>query len=254
MTAPLQGVRIVVTRAEGPGLDAYLAAFEAAGATALPLPLLEITAPADARALSRAAAELPLYDWIAVTSAHAVRSLVDSAAGAIPRGIRVAAVGEATARALREHDIEPELVARQSDASGLVDELAPFVSRRRILLPQAADAAPTLAEGLRQAGADVVAVEAYAKRIPPAAFEDALGLFEGRPLGWVTFTSPSTFHNFTTVLGSTWSTRQGELLAAVIGPVTGAALRRAGIEPACQAAQPNARSLVEAVVRDHRSR
>lgn len=253
MTAPLEGVRIVVTRALGPGLDAYLTAFEEAGATALPLPLLEITPPSDPRPLTRAAAELPLYDWIAVTSAHAVRSLVDAAAGAIPAGIRVAAVGEATARALREYDIEPRLIAERSEAAGLVAELAPQVARRRVLLPQAADAVSTLAEGLREAGADVVAVEAYAKRIPAAAAEEAAALFAGRPLGWVTFTSPSTFRNFTTVLESAWPERREELLAAVIGAVTAAALRGAGVEPACQAEQPNARSLVEAVVRAHRS-
>jgi uroporphyrinogen-III synthase len=249
----LQGVRVVVTRPAGPGMNAYLEAFASSGARAVALSMIEVVPPEDPRPLVRAAAELPLYDWIALTSGNAVLALLDATGGAVPNRIKVAVVGAATADVARSAGIEPHLVASRSDAEGLADALGPRVAHRRVLLPQAADAAPTLAARLRQGGAEVVAVEAYAKRIPPAAFEQARELFQEEPLGWVTFTSPSTFRNFRTILGEDWTVRHGELKAASIGPVTSAALRDAGIEPACQAREPTAQSLVDAVARAHGS-
>jgi uroporphyrinogen III methyltransferase / synthase len=60
------------------------------------------------------------YDWIVVTSRNAVRPLVTRLRG---RPGRVAAIGAGTAEALREHGLEPEIVAEDSTQEGLVDAL-----------------------------------------------------------------------------------------------------------------------------------
>jgi uroporphyrinogen-III synthase len=120
-----------------------------------------------------------------------------------------------------------------------------------VLLPQAADAHPTLLEGLAAAGAEAVAVVAYDKRLPPDAPQRAAELFSTAPLGWVTFTSPRIVCHFAELLGSDWELRRKELKAASIGPVTSAELRRRGVEPAAEAASPGDEELVEAVVKAH---
>jgi uroporphyrinogen-III synthase len=239
-----------VTRAahQAEGLSA---AFTAAGALVEALPLLEVCPPADPRPLERAASELSLYDWLVFTSTNAVDAFLPLTGGALPPRLQVAAVGAATAEALRNEGIEVHLQAAggRSDAEGLLADLAPRVARRRrVLLPQAADARPTLVEGLAAAGADPVTVIAYDKRVPPGVADRAQELFATAPLGWVTFTSPRIVRHFAALFGTDWDRRRPELRAASIGRVTTAELSRLGVEPAAEAASPGDEALVEAVI------
>jgi uroporphyrinogen-III synthase len=157
-------------------------------------------------------------------------------------------VGPATAEALRTWEVEPHLIAAKSDAEGLLVELAPRVDRRRrVLLPQASDARPTLQEGLLKAGADPVAVVAYDKRMPADAPRRAAELF-AEEIGWVTFTSPRIVRHFAELFGADWERRRSELRAASIGPVTSAELRRLGVEPSAEAAAPSDQGMVESVL------
>ncbi len=243
---PLAGLRVVVTRAEAQG-EGLLAAFAAAGAEAVSLPLLEVVPPADPRLLERAASELALYDWLVFTSANAAGAFLPLAGGALPPRLRVATVGTATAAAVRAYEIEPAL-AGLADAAALAEALAPHVARRRrVLIPQAADAAPTLVDALAEAGAEPVAVVAYDKRLPADAPERARALFADTPLGWVTFTSGRIVRHFVGLFGETWETRRPELRAASIGKVTSAELARHGVTPEAEAARPGDAELVAAV-------
>jgi uroporphyrinogen-III synthase len=237
----------VVTRAEAQG-EGLLAAFATAGAELAVLPLLEVVPPTDPRPLERAASELALYDWLVFTSANAVHAFLSLAGGALPPRLKVATVGTATAAAVREYEIEPE-IAGGTDAAALAAALALHVARRRrVLLPQAADAAPTLVEALAEAGAEPVAVVAYDKRLPEDAPERARALFADTPLGWVTFTSGRIVRHFVGLFGDDWERRRPELLAASIGRVTSAELARHGVTPAAEATSPGDGELVAAVV------
>ncbi|HZB86852.1 MAG TPA: uroporphyrinogen-III synthase [Gaiellaceae bacterium] len=60
------------------------------------------------------------YDWLLLTSRHGVEALFRRLEGPLPR---VAVVGPGTAAALREHGVEPALVARRSTQEGLAAEL-----------------------------------------------------------------------------------------------------------------------------------
>lgn len=245
--APLAGVRVVVTRAAHQAGE-LAAGFAAAGARVELLPLLEVVPAADPAPLARAAAAIERFDWVAFTSANAVEALLAATGGGLPETARVAAVGTATARALRRHGVEPAITGSR-DAHRLAAALAPRTAGCRVLLPRAADARPTLARALAAGGAEVTAVTAYAKRLPAAAPRRAAALFGGgEPLGWVTFTSPSVVRAFADLFAAEWPRRRGGLSAAAVGPVTAAALRRAGVAPAAVAERPGAAALVAAVV------
>jgi uroporphyrinogen-III synthase len=232
------GLRVVITRSEHQS-GALAAAFVAAGIRVELLPLLEVVPPVDPRPLERAATE---------------QAFMPLTGGALPARLRVAVVGPATAEALRGFEIEPFLEARQADAEGLVADLAPYVTRRRrVLIPQASDARPTLADGLTAAGAEAVTIVAYDKRLPPEAPQRAAELFATEPLGWVTFTSPRIVRHFAGLFGSDWQRRRGELRAVSIGPVTSAELRREGVDPAAEATRPGNEDMVAAVVEASRS-
>lgn len=245
---PLAGLRVVVTRAAEQSTELNDRLTEA-GARVQALPLLEIVPPADERPLERAATELALYQWLVLTSANAVDALLERAGGTLPAALRVAVIGERTAAALAAWEITADLVSPRSSAEGLAEALAPRLGRQeRVLLPQAADARPFLRQSLSQAGAEVVAVVAYAKRIPIGAAEKAALIFATGDLGWVTFTSPSTANNLATILGHAWEARRAGLRALSIGSITTAALEGLGVNSITEAKSPSADGLVIALV------
>jgi len=246
-TTPLTGIRVVVTRAEAQASELARRLAEA-GAIVAPLPLIEVIPPADPRPLARAASELPLYDWAVLTSANGARALLDAAEGSLPARLAIAVVGNATAAVLREAGVEPRIVATKGNAEVLLAELGPHVAHRRVLLPQAADARPLLAQGLEAAGADLTIVIAYDKRLPPDTPARAAVLFPSAPVGWVTFTSGGIARRFADLFEGAWPERRRDLLAASIGPVTSADLRALGVEPAVEAAQPTDEALVAGIV------
>jgi uroporphyrinogen III methyltransferase / synthase len=128
-------VRIVVT-----GTEARLAErLRAEGFEVDEWPLVAIE-PVDGPTLHAEA-----YDWVVLTSRHAVERLFDRLEGSPPR---VAVVGPGTADALREHGIEPTLVASRSTQEGLLEEMPSPAGRvlfagaegARDILPRALDA------------------------------------------------------------------------------------------------------------------
>src|SRR5262245_45301624 len=121
---PLGSIRVVVTRAEHQA-EGLAEALRALGAEVALLPLLAVVPPLDGLPLERAAAELPLYDWIAFTSANAVDAFLPLAGGTLPSRLRIAVVGPATAAALAAYDLVPHLMAKKVEAEGLIADLAP---------------------------------------------------------------------------------------------------------------------------------
>lgn len=243
---PLRGERVVVTRALHQAGD-MAAAFAAAGAVVEALPLIEIVEPEDPLPVRQAAAEVGEYDWLVFTSANAVEAFLKMVPGRLPESVHVAVVGPATARAASEYGVTPRIVATQSDAEGLVGEMAPHLRGfEKVLVPRADDARPALEEGLRSLGLSVVAVDAYSKRLPAVAAERARELFEGREIGWVTFTSPRIVRHFAELFGDAWDERRREVRALSIGPVTTRELRRRGVETIREASRPSPEAMVAA--------
>ena len=245
---PLCGRRVVVTREANRALE-LAAALETAAAEVALLPLIEIGPPDDPGALERAADDLGRWDWLVFTSVHAVDAFLPLVGGHLPAGLATAVVGPATAEALRGFGVGVAVVAREPRAEGLLRRLAPRVAARRVLIPQAADARPVLAEGLRAAGAEVATVAAYDKRLPAEAAAGADELFGASEIGLVTVTSPRIARHLSSLLGDDWPRRRRELRAISIGPVTSAELRRLGVEPAAEAEQPGVQGLVVAAER-----
>jgi uroporphyrinogen-III synthase len=163
---PLAGLRVVVTRPRGTGAR-LVAELERLGAKAAEVPLVAIE-PVDVAGLDDALRGD--VDWVVVTSANAVRALGDRLSRLA--GARFAAVGPATARALRERGIEPAFVPERFAAQAVAAGLG-SLEGCRVLLPQADIASPELADELRARGALVEAVVAY-RTVPIAP--DAEGL------------------------------------------------------------------------------
>jgi len=244
---PLAGQRVVITRAAHQAAESG-EAFRRAGAEVVFLPLIEVVEVADPKPLTLAASRIDTFDHLVLTSANTVRAFLPwvSPSAKMPP---ITVVGPATAAAVSEHGFTVAETAVRTDAEGLVELLGPRLGPgRRVLVPQADDARPTLVEGLRETGAEVVAVDAYSKRLPVASVERAAELFDGVPLGWVSFTSPRIVRHFVELLGTDWEARRGELRAVSIGRVTTRALESYGVERIATADQPTPEDMVRAAV------
>jgi uroporphyrinogen-III synthase len=214
--------RIAVTREE-PGDGPLSSALAALGLRPVSCAAVEHTAPADAGPLERAASELEGYDWLVVSSTRAVEAL-RRARGPRPwpRNLRTAAVGDATAAALRAAGAESPMVAGTEGANALADELVRARSWRglRVLLPRAEHGSPVLGEALRAAGARAEEVTAYRTR-PRDASRLALAWRDAAPDA-VVFASPSAVHAVVAAIGV--EVLRGLAVIVAIGPTTSAAL------------------------------
>jgi uroporphyrinogen III methyltransferase/synthase len=247
---PLFGTRIAITRApsQAPELRSRL---ESLGADVVDLPVISIQPPADPAPLDAAIAHLAKYDWIVFTSANGVRFFLDrldrSAHDLRSLGARLCAIGPATRRAVEDLHLKVDLMPDQYMAEALVAAFAERdVRGRRILLPRAALARDVIPVELARLGAKVDVVEAY-RNVPPAdAAERIRAVFSGgHPPAWITFTSSSTVNNLVEIAGR--GVLEG-VRAASIGPVTSAALRSHGIEPAAEAREFTIDGLIAAIL------
>jgi uroporphyrinogen-III synthase len=204
--------------------------------------------------MASAVGRLAEYDWIALTSARAVTALHEACSGAgmeLPAGTRIAAVGEATARVLRERFGRVDLVSDLGTGEGLAGALAATgsLAGSRVLLPRADLAKPELPRRLREAGAGVEEVTAYRTVAAEVDAEPLRRAFLDGEIDAVTFASGSAARAFAERIGA-------ELLRAPdpkarvvsIGPATSEALRALDMMVDEEAASPGMTELAGAVV------
>lgn len=246
-TLPLEGRRILVTRAreQAAGLVDRL---HALGATVVVVPLIATVPIATPDEISRLASEIRASAeprWVAFTSATAVRLVLGAAGGDALSGMQVAAVGPATAAALEGAGIKADLVAVDTDASGLAAAMtARGVTDAVVWFPSAHGASGTLAATLGAAGATVWVHPIYRSVMPDAApgrLRSALR--DG--LDAITLTSGSTARHLVTALGD--QPLPDGVHIVCIGGETAAAARDAGLPVHAVAATPSAEGLAAAL-------
>ena len=251
MPAPLSGKRVVITRTQEQAAD-WAARLAQLGAEPLVMPTIRIAPLPDLRCLDDALAELAAYDWLVLTSANAVVVVAErlrllGEPKELLRGTAIAAIGPATADAVRRLGVAPAFVPEEHVAEALAAALPP-VAGRRILLPQAAAARPVLAEQLAARGAAVEAIPIYDTE-PVALDEASLGEL-ARGVDAIVFTSGSTVRSFVaSVRGHEDAARQVAAARVVcIGLVTAEAAQAEGLPVAAVANEASVNGVVEALL------
>ncbi|MEA3077938.1 MAG: uroporphyrinogen methyltransferase / synthase [Actinomycetota bacterium] len=230
---PLFGRRIVVTRSREQASE-LRSALEALGAEVLEVPTIRIEPLGVDLAPGLVGAE-----WVVLTSANAAALVCGSLRDARGFGsTKVAAIGPGTAAVVEDFGVRPDLVPDRHVGEGLV-EVFP-VGSGRVFLPQAADARPVVADGLRAKGWTVDAVTAYGTEPVPVAPAVAERV---RTADAITFTSSSTVKNF--VAGAGRSSLPP--VVACIGPVTADTAHALGVPVTVVAAPHTVEGLVSAV-------
>ena len=251
---PLFGWRVLVprTKEQAASVSERLRSY---GAVPQVVPTIAVEPPRAPQQMERAIKGLVTgrYQWIAFTSANAVRAVrekledygLDARAFA---GIKVAAVGEQTAAALGEFGIKPDLVPEAEQSSeGLAAAWPPYDDVldpiNRVLLPRADIATETLVARLTDLGwetEDVTAYRTVRAAPPPAPIREAI---KGGGFDAVLFTSSSTVRNLIGIAGKPHAVTA----VAVIGPQTAQTAAEYGLRVDVTASRPSATALVDAL-------
>jgi uroporphyrinogen III methyltransferase/synthase len=253
-TKPLFGWRVLVPRTKDQA-DEVCDLLRARGAVPEQVPTIAVEPPRTPQQMERAVKGLVTgrYQWIGFTSVNAVRAIrekfeeygLDARAFA---GVKVAAVGEQTAKALREFGIMPDLVPEgEQSAEGLADAWPAYDDIldpiNRVLLPRADIATETLLSRLTDLGweaEDVTAYRTVRAAPPPAPIREAI---KGGGFDAVLFTSSSTVRNLIGIAGKPHAVT----VIAVIGPQTAKTAAEFGLRVDVVAAKPSVAALVDAL-------
>lgn len=243
---PLAGLRIVICRPREQARP-LAAGLAAAGAQVVSAPVIAITEPADEGAALRAAvSRLRAGDWLVVTSPNGAARV--AAAGPLPDGVNVAAIGPGTANRAIAAGLTVRMVPDRSIAEGLLQAFpAPDPDGGRlVVLARAAVARSVLPDELRAAGWEVLDVAAYRNVAAPLSDEQrhAVASSDG-----VVFTSSSTVKRLVAEVGASTVPP----LVASIGPATSATAVEHGLEVTVEATDHTIDGVVDALVHHARS-
>jgi uroporphyrinogen III methyltransferase / synthase len=187
--------------------------------------------------------------WLIVTSANGARSVatrLGATTTALPAQLRVAAVGPATAEALRQAGIEVDHVPDTFLTWAIADGLG-HLGGRRVVLARADAATPELREDLHDRGALVEEVVAYRTLEAPALSRDALRAALHDDLSGIAFASASAVRGLMRLASPIDRPRARTTPAFCIGPVAARQARRSGFNVAAVAAKHTATGLADAI-------
>jgi len=251
---PLFGKRVLVTRPRHQA-DDLVHRLEQLGAVALVQPVLEIREPADWSQVDRALANLGEYHWLVFTSANGVQALLERLRflGRDLRALghmRLAAIGEQTAAAVRRYHLEPDVIPATFRSENLAAELRDQVVGKKVLLARADRGRDVLRQQL-EAVAHVEQVAVYSQVDVAAVDPAVLERFGRGEIDFVTVTSSNIARALWALLDapSREQILRGRVKLVSISPVTSATLREMGLPVAAEAEVFTAAGVVEALVK-----
>jgi uroporphyrinogen III methyltransferase/synthase len=253
---PLFGRRIVVTR-RSEQADGFAQRLTELGADVLEVPTIKITQPKETDAIVDALLGLNAYDWLVFTSANGVTAFFDIFFRRFQDmrdigGVRIAAVGPATAAKLRELNLQVDLTPDEFTAKKIAAAFAKYqsIENLKMCLLRAEVANPDLPKALEDLGAivdDIAIYRTVAETEDPAG-AGAMLLESGAD--WVTFTSGSTVEHFHARFDLPKLLKKfPQMKLASIGPETSKAIRALRLEPALEAKAHTTDGLIAALLK-----
>lgn len=224
---------MAVTRDEPPDGPLSTALAEE-GLTSVACPVLVESLPSESVRLIEVARRIRDYHWVVVASTRSVRALRRNGLHAWPHGLRSAAVGASSARALRELGADPLPVTGEDDGADslcrALRELTPWQGTR-VLAMTTPGGRTVIQEELRKLGAIVDDVEAY--RMAPRGPAEIAAVWRSAPLDAAVIASPRVAITLAEAVGSPALANLRCVVA--IGETTAAALMSLGVK--CRTAE-----------------
>lgn len=252
----LWGTRIVVTRARAQA-SGLLERIRQEGGEAIEFPSIDISPQEDLSTLHEAFARLREYQWMIFTSTNGVDIFFAQlrAQGIDIRelkGIRICAIGPATASRLTEMGLRIDFVPEEYRAEGIIAGLGQVIQPTdRVLLPRAQGAREILPAKLREMGAAIDEIIIYRAQPVSNFSEDLLQELRMGNFDYITFTSSSTVTNFVNIIGREYIIPiNTQVKVACIGPITAQTAVENGFTVDVMPTQYTIDALLDAIIAD----
>ncbi|MGE5380097.1 MAG: uroporphyrinogen-III C-methyltransferase [Methylocystaceae bacterium] len=250
---PLFGKRIVVTRSRQQA-SVLVEKLEELGAEVLEIPTIQIKKEPDLTPLHQELGRLTDYKWLVFTSTNAVAIFFEELwnAGYDARALaanRVAAIGPATAEALRTRGIISDLVPQEYRAEAVAEAmLSSLQPGDKVLLTRAKKARDVLPRRLEAAGAEVKEISIYEAVTAETPGEPLLSEITRGQIDAITFTSSSTVTNFVKMMENELDGIIDSCQIACIGPITAETAADLGLKPTVVADEYTIDGLVKSLI------
>jgi uroporphyrinogen-III synthase len=233
---PLAGKRVVVTRALEQS-QSLVDALRDAGAEPVLLPLVAFAPPDNPAELDACLKNSARFDWVIFTSQNVVRAVrqrcqvLDLPLSQVFAGVKIAAVGPATAEAVTASGLTVNFISRIHAGVALAEELSAETQTKRVFLPRSDRANPDLLEALNLHGWQVTPVVAYKTVSPNSDSPGARDSLLRANADAILFFSPSALHHLRDLLGSPrFRELSHQAIFVAIGPVSASALKADGVD------------------------
>ena len=230
---PLFGKGIVITRPKAQ-VEEFAALLQSQGARVIHFPTIQIAPPESFHDLDHAINRLSDYKWIIFTSANGVNFFLKRLRELGKdirelKGIKICSIGPATAGKIGSFGIRADLLPDAFISEGVVKAFQEIdIKGSKILLPRAETARDVIPEGLSKLGAQVDVATTYRTVTSGRKKSELEPMISQGKVDVITFTSPSTVTGFFEIMGRDFLIPP-QIKVACIGPVTAAAVKRAGL-------------------------
>ena len=219
--------------------------FRAGGATAIAAPTTVIRPSSTPGVLAAALRDASAggFGWLIVTSQQTLPALAEFGAERLAGKARLAVVGTATAAAMRQIGLEPDLIPTEQTGPGLAAELLRLVEPgQKVLCLLGNRASDVITSALRRADIHAIRVESYRSTSQLADADHIRAEVRGGRVDVVTFASPSAVDVFVRELGVDLAALSGACLVA-LGTTTATAMEQHGLPVHAIAATPSPEGL-----------
>jgi uroporphyrinogen III methyltransferase/synthase len=250
---PLFGKRVLVTRPAGQELG-LVRRLEALGAEVWTQPTVFIEPPPSWQPVDDTLGRLPEFSWVVFTSVngvhHFLRRLLNNRRDLRALGhLRLAAIGPATAQALRDYHLEADVVPSSFRSEDLAATLIPLVTGQRVLLARADRGREILRETLA-AAASVEQIAVYSQKDVATADPEIVEVLKRGDLDFILLTSSNIAKSLARMLhrDTQAALKSGRTSIVSISPVTSEAITNLGWPVAVEAQVFTTEGMIEAML------
>jgi len=195
---PLQNATVLVTRPGGKGTE-LVEQLSTLGAEARVANILEIQLQAESAEMRAVLSEIFPSTILVFVSIHAVRAFEQTmtlTGQTLPTGVRIAAIGETTAKALKALGVEVAFSPKeQMNSEGLIASFKGVsLSNQKVILFRGQTGRTLLSDTFRDRGALVIEIEAYLRRYLKPDLGSLLSNFSAEKQRTIILTSVELLH------------------------------------------------------------
>ena len=203
---PLSGLRFLVTRKDNK-VSSVSNLLKSNGASVLVTPMAQIVSPESWEIFDKTVTRAEKIDWAVFTSCNGVSECLkrleelEYSPSKIFSKMRIACVGQSTAKRLVENGILPDLIPKNFQSEGLISALKKYeLQKKTFWLIQAESPRELLIKELKKQRSKVIFTPVY-RNIPILGdYKFLINELKQSKLDWVLFASPSAVKIFQKIL------------------------------------------------------